>query len=149
MLRLITLTLIVLLFVGCASPADRLLALDEAELREVSDAEILQALIGHRAGIPNREFTPWDRHTLPERLLQEGVRRGFWLEEDLPLIRREAIRIGMSEKALLASRGHRSFRQNHTTTEHGRRTQWVFNPHFPRLTYYVYTEGGKIVAIQN
>ena len=141
MLRLITLTLIVLLFVGCSTPAareaSRVRAMDEVEIRQVSDQELIRALQFAR------------RDAVPEVLLQEGVRRDLWPEQDLPFLRRKEINIGISENTVLAIYGIMQHRGYNTMTEHGLSTQWVFYSLTGDPVLYVYVVDGKVVAIQN
>ncbi|MDC7713045.1 hypothetical protein PQU96_02700 [Vogesella sp. LYT5W] len=64
------------------------------------------------------------------------------------IIMSESVAIGMSECGMLAAMGSPNG-QNSTITSNGRRTQYVFRPFHGRYSTYVYTDNGKVTAVQN
>lgn len=66
--------------------------------------------------------------------------------QEMNAIVKEGYFIGMSECALVAALGDNAYHRNQTVTASGTRTQYVVTPAFGRA--YVYTEDGRVVAIQ-
>lgn len=67
------------------------------------------------------------------------------------IIRKESVAIGMSECGMLAALGaNYSMTRHDIVTGSGRRTQHVGRPYSSRMgPVFVYTEGGRVTAVQN
>jgi len=89
--------------------------------------------------------------TRSEKVKLELAWRNAIPYDEWPLIEKKLIRLGMSELGLVCSWGLPR-RINKTVTRRGTRKQWIYCPYGYYNSHdcqYVYTDNGKITALQN
>jgi hypothetical protein len=134
---------------GCAGPAPNRPARAEPDLtwgeqqRNIrsSSAEEFDSLFGFYSRFK-------DSPDLQKLLVEEAGRRGVLSDLDLRRIRRRAIGIGMSEKAMIVLLGEPAD-VNATTTAAGIWKQHVYGENAIGALKYVYTENGRVAAWQD
>jgi hypothetical protein len=115
---------------GCAGSPYQTSRMDSEELAEISDKQLMQALENHLSR--------------NDAILDEAFNRGWLLEDDIPLIKKEKIAIGMSERALILALGQ-PYRVNEKIGSWGIHKEYIYGGYGPdsKITH-VYLENGQV-----
>lgn len=123
-----------MIIAGCAGSPYQTSKMDSEEISTIPDKQLMQALENHLS-----------RNAI---VLNEALNRGWLLEDDIPLIKKKEIAIGMSERALILSWGHPS-RINESTGEWGVHKEYIYRGYGPdSKTGHVYLENGQVTSWQ-
>ena len=115
---------------GCAGSPYQTSRMDSEELAEIPDKQLMQALENHLSR--------------NDAILNEALHRGWLLEDDIPLIKKQTIAIGMSERALILSLGQ-PYRVNEKLGSWGIHKEYIYGGYGPdSKTTHVYLENGQV-----
>lgn len=126
MFRVVIISIVVLMMVGCANSPFQLSMMSPEELQQV-ETSILCKHYGH------------DKGSVKTRA--ELVRRNIFTEKEWELIDNSRVQIGMSELALLGSWGS-ARKVNKSVGSWGVNKQWIY------YKRNVYTKNGKVTSWQ-
>ena len=114
----------------CAGSPYQISRMDSAELTEVPNKELMQALENHLSR--------------NDAILNEALNRGWLLEDDIPLIKKGKIAKGMSERALILAIG-RPYRVNERLGSWGVHKEYIYGGYGPESkTTHVFLENGRV-----
>ena len=115
---------------GCAGSPYQTSRMDSEELAVIPDKQLMQALENHLSR--------------NDEILNEALKRGWLLEDDLPLIKEKRMAIGMSERALILAFGQPS-RINESIGSWGVHKEYIYGWVGPdSRTTHVYLENGQV-----
>ena len=115
---------------GCAGSPYQTSRMDSEELATISNKQLMQALENHLSR--------------NDEILNEALNRGWLLEDDLPLIKKKEIGLGMSERALILSWGLPA-KVHERLGEWGVHKEYTYGSYDPySKTTRVYLENGKV-----
>lgn len=126
---------LLLLIAGCAGSPLSLASMDPAQLATQSDASLAQAYGAVRNSGVRAEIE----------------RRKLFTSREWSLIESNGVAVGMSELALLASKGLPTIYGgvNETVTATGTNRQYVYRATTYNKPAYVYVENGRVTAYQH
>lgn len=129
-----TLLTAILAIGGCAGSPYQLSKMSREQLSTVSDDQLIRAL--------TNDFSRTDT------ILQEAKMRKLISDDEVSLIQRKSIKIGMSELALIASWGDPTT-VNKSVGSYGTHKQYVYGG-YSRYSSptYVYVENGQVTSWQ-
>jgi len=123
------------LLAGCAGSALQLSGMDAEELRTVSTDDLISA-------IGTKSFRT-------EAMLTEAMRRKLFTYDELSLVRKRQITVGISETALLASWGPPA-QVNRSVSAYGVNKQYVYGAYTEYGSpKFVYVDDGKVTSWQD
>ena len=132
--RILVRMALAMIVAGCAGSPYQISRMDSEELAEVPNKELLQALENHLSR--------------NDAILNEALNRGWLLEDDIPLIKKEKIAKGMSERALILAIG-RPYRINEKMGSWGIYKEYIYGGLGPESkTTHVFLENGKVARWQ-
>jgi hypothetical protein len=115
---------------GCAGSPYQTSRMDSDELAEIPNKQLMQAL--------ENDLSRNDK------ILNEALNRGWLLEDDIPLIKKKKIAIGMSERALILAIG-RPYRINESIGSWGVHKEYIYGGYAPdSKTTHVFLENGQV-----
>jgi hypothetical protein len=126
---------------GCAGSALLVTRMDAQKLSTVSDDKLIRAL---RWALSNEM-------SRTEAMFQEGKKRSWFTDDDILLIRKGKIEIGMTERALLASWGY-PINIRKPVSADGENKQYVYvygKRYLFSSRSYVYVDNGTITSWQD
>ena len=133
-LRKLVWVALAMIVAGCAGSPYQISRMDSAELAEVPNKQLLQALENHLSR--------------NDAILNEALNRGWLLEDDIPLIKKEKIAKGMSERALILAMG-RPYRVNEKLGSWGSHKHYIYGGYGPESkTTHVFLENGRVSSWQ-
>lgn len=132
MKSLIYVILLAVFLTGCAGSPIQLSQMDKNELAFVSDEQLINAL----------QYELYRN----ELMFKEAKMRQLITDDEIRLIRKKRIKLGMSETALLISWGYPR-RINRSVGSYGVHKQYVYGSSSNRT--YVYVENGKVKSWQD
>ncbi len=119
-----------MLVTGCAGSPYQTSRMDSEELAVIPDQQLLQALENYLSR--------------NDEILNEALNRGWLLEDDIPLIKKKEIAVGMSERALRLAWGHPS-RIHESIGSWGVHKEYVYQGYGSESkTTHVYLENGQV-----
>lgn len=119
-----------LIVAGCAGSPYQTSRMDSEELTTIPNEQLMQALENHLSR--------------NDEILNEALNRGWLLEDDLPLIKKKEIGLGMSERALILAWGLPA-KVHERLGSWGVHKEYTYGSYDPYSnTVRVYLENGKV-----
>ncbi len=132
-MRVLFILIMAFVITSCAGSPVKLAKMDSEQIKTVTDEQLIICM----------QYKNYDTDTV----YSEAVARGLIAEDDIYYIKKAEIRIGMSETALVASKGY-GHKVNRTAGDFGVHKQYVYGTKIGERTF-VYVENGKVTSWQD
>lgn len=129
----IILILIIFTIFGCAGSPAQLSKMNSDQIKTVTDRQLIICM----------QYNGY----ATDVVFNEAVSRGLIAQDEIDLIKKRMLRIGMSESALLAAKGF-GHDVNRTVNKYGVRKQYIYGTEISNRKY-VYVENGKVTSWQD